>query len=315
MKKCMAVGGFAAGAVQTGTLRGALAGSVSATIFYGVGSAFTSQSAPWAYSGKTMKFSGYAAKTLTHGIAGGVMSTLQGGNFGHGFASAGFGEAMSPTLAGIESVPAQAIATAVVGGTASVLAGGKFANGAVTAAFGYAFGAAASRGMATGSGNGPAGLVSVPDEIVVGESGFPTPGAAAKAFGGRYYQQGVDERAEYQTGIVRLDKDNFGYIVPGAGPAGATIVDPAPLFNAIRGAGFKMVGWAHTHFDNNLWFSGTDMQFVKDNDATMFMTNRNNETYQLTPDMLRRAASGYRGTNRIDQFINGTRNFQGQRVP
>ncbi len=135
----IAVGGFAAGAVQTGTLRGALAASVSATVFYGVGSAFTSQSAPWAYSGETIKFSGYAAKTLTHGIAGGVMSTLQGGNFGHGFASAGFGEAMSPTLAGIESVPGQAIATAVVGGTASVLAGGKFGNGAVTAAFGFAF--------------------------------------------------------------------------------------------------------------------------------------------------------------------------------
>ena len=49
------------------------------------------------------------------------------------------GEALSPAVQGLRSVPAEAIATAVVGGTASVLAGGKFANGAVTASFGFAF--------------------------------------------------------------------------------------------------------------------------------------------------------------------------------
>lgn len=56
------------------------------------------------------------------------------------------------------------------------------------------------------------------------------------------------------------------------------------------------------------------MQFVKDTSGTLFMANRNGETYRLTSDMLRRAASGYRGANRIDQFINSTQNFQGQRV-
>ncbi|HEY0220537.1 MAG TPA: hypothetical protein VGC26_12360, partial [Afipia sp.] len=77
------------------------------------------------------------------GVAGGVMDELQGGRFGNGFASAGFAEALSPVVGGIESVPMQAIATSAVGGTASVLAGGKFANGAVTAAFVYAFGSIA----------------------------------------------------------------------------------------------------------------------------------------------------------------------------
>jgi hypothetical protein len=126
--------------VQTGTLRGALTGAVSAAAFYGVGQAFTQSNSAWAYNAdKSMNFSGYAAKTLSHGLAGGVMAELQGGQFGHGFVSAGFSEALSPAIGGIKSTPMQAIAVAAAGGTASVLAGGKFANGAVTASFGFAF--------------------------------------------------------------------------------------------------------------------------------------------------------------------------------
>ena len=133
------VGGFASGAVQTGTLKGAVTGAISAGVFYGIGNAFMPSNASWAYDGKNLNMAGYAAKTLSHGLAGGVMAELQDGSFGHGFASAGFGEALSPAVQGLRSVPAEAIATAVIGGTASVLAGGKFANGAVTASFGYTF--------------------------------------------------------------------------------------------------------------------------------------------------------------------------------
>jgi hypothetical protein len=71
--------------------------------------------ATWAYDGKSLNMAGYAAKTLSHGLAGGVMAELQGGSFGHGFASAGLGEALSPAVQGLRSVPAEAIATAVVG--------------------------------------------------------------------------------------------------------------------------------------------------------------------------------------------------------
>ena len=134
----VAVGGFAAGAIQTGSLRGAATGAVSAAAFYGIGSSF--QGAGWAHEADgSLSMSGYAAKTLAHGVAGGVMSSLQGGNFGHGFASAGFGEAVSPVTANIRSAGARIVAASVMGGTASSLAGGKFANGAVTAAFGCAF--------------------------------------------------------------------------------------------------------------------------------------------------------------------------------
>lgn len=73
------------------------------------------------------------------------MRVLQGGKFGHGFISAGFGEAVSPAVArwAGDSAGKQFVAGVVVGGTASRLAGGKFANGAQTGAFQWAFNRAA----------------------------------------------------------------------------------------------------------------------------------------------------------------------------
>jgi hypothetical protein len=76
---------------------------------------------------------------LAHGIAGGVMSVLQGGKFGSGFLSAGFVELAGPMIGKINSTAGQVAAAAIIGGTASVLSGGKFANGAMTGAFSYAF--------------------------------------------------------------------------------------------------------------------------------------------------------------------------------
>ena len=81
---------------------------------------------------------------LAHATAGGVLSTLQGGKFGHGFASAGVAQAFSPAIdrldPGNDGISAVRVtAAAMVGGTSSVLSGGKFANGAITAAFARAF--------------------------------------------------------------------------------------------------------------------------------------------------------------------------------
>ena len=68
---------------------------------------------------------------------------LQGGKFGHGFASAGLTQAFSGAIDGIdEGTPFSSkriLAAAAVGGTASKATGGKFANGALTGAFSRAF--------------------------------------------------------------------------------------------------------------------------------------------------------------------------------
>lgn len=120
--------GFVAGAITTGTLRGAAIGAFSGAMFAGIGDKF---------AGKVMDFGARVSKTLLHGIAGGIGSVLSGGKFGHGFASAGFTQAAS--LGGRTFVRGDtlgnAFKAAVIGGTASTLTGGKFSNGAMTGAF------------------------------------------------------------------------------------------------------------------------------------------------------------------------------------
>ena len=142
------VAGFLSGVVGSGNLQGGLIGAFSAGVFFGIGEKF--QTIANANKGAGLKaLNGlkphqFAAKVLAHGTAGGVMSTLQGGKFGHGFASAGVAQAFAPAIDGIGGranayAPARILAASLVGGTSSVLSGGKFANGAVTAAFSRAF--------------------------------------------------------------------------------------------------------------------------------------------------------------------------------
>ena len=85
-----------------------------------------------------------AAKTVAHGVVGGVVAELGGGRFRTGFISAGAAQFAAPWIDGLDEgnsgiSAARVTAAAVVGGTVARLGGGKFANGAVTAAFGRLF--------------------------------------------------------------------------------------------------------------------------------------------------------------------------------
>ncbi|AZZ96610.1 RHS repeat-associated core domain-containing protein [Pseudoalteromonas sp. R3] len=114
---------------------GAVSG-VSAAAFYAVGSAFEGVNTSFGSAG-------YFGKVAAHGLVGGTMSVIQGGKFGHGFAAAGFTQALAPAIGriqpGVKHSPLRIAAAAIVGGTASKISGGKFANGAVTAAFSRGF--------------------------------------------------------------------------------------------------------------------------------------------------------------------------------
>lgn len=160
----MAVGA-ASGYVSTGTMQGAVWGAFSAAAFYGIGQGFQALAEANKLAngasfegvfGTGLTSPQFAGKVLSHGMAGGVMSKLQGGKFGHGFASAGVAELVSPMIDGIgpgrmhpSYAPARVAVAAVVGGTVSAATGGKFANGAITAAFGRAFNAEGGKGFAT----------------------------------------------------------------------------------------------------------------------------------------------------------------------
>ncbi|TQV85534.1 RHS repeat-associated core domain-containing protein [Aliikangiella coralliicola] len=126
--------GMLSGYIATGTMQGAVIGAFSSAVFMGVGVAFQEMSG----------FAAYVGKTAAHGVAGGAMSYLQGGKFGHGFISAGLTQFASGAIDSIKGIgiaarTARVSAAAAVGGTASQLTGGKFSNGATTAAFSRAF--------------------------------------------------------------------------------------------------------------------------------------------------------------------------------
>jgi hypothetical protein len=67
------------------------------------------------------------------------MHTLQGGQFGHGFASAGITQAATPAIGKIDNVLGEAFASAILGGSVSAATGGKFGHGAISGSFQYAF--------------------------------------------------------------------------------------------------------------------------------------------------------------------------------
>jgi murein DD-endopeptidase MepM/ murein hydrolase activator NlpD len=140
-----AITGFVAGGVATGSLKGALTGAFTGAMFGAIGDAFSKANCQSCFKAGTdvLKTGARIGKVAAHAMAGGISSVLGGGKFGHGFASAGFTQAVAPGIDGIDKgsrfSAGRVIAAATVGGTASVISGGKFANGAVTGAFSRAF--------------------------------------------------------------------------------------------------------------------------------------------------------------------------------
>ena len=142
--------GAIAGGIATGSLRGALAGAFTAGMFHGIGTHFQGLQD----SAGVLSSGARVAKVFAHGTAGGISSILNGGKFGHGFASAGITQAFSGAIDKIggrignitsgsyfsaANRAMRIVASAVLGGAASALTGGKFANGAVTGAFSRGF--------------------------------------------------------------------------------------------------------------------------------------------------------------------------------
>ena len=126
--------GFVTGGIASGSFRGALFGGISAAAFYGIGKHFAEV---------TGLAEGGLGHILAHGLTGGVLAELQGGDFGHGFLAAGLSKAVMGRFK-YDDLSAPAVLTrtaiaAVVGGTISRVTGGKFANGALTSAMAQLF--------------------------------------------------------------------------------------------------------------------------------------------------------------------------------
>jgi|GEM_PF-1061257 len=120
----MAMGGTYADGLQDALLSGLMAGT-----FKFIGGSF--------YLGGVEEDIGLGRgvtveRIVAHGLVGGTVARINGGQFAEGFISGAFTKSVSSFIS-------NPVTAAVVGGTASELVGGKFANGALSGAFGYAY--------------------------------------------------------------------------------------------------------------------------------------------------------------------------------
>lgn len=116
-----AIGGGVLGFISTGDIKGAFNGAISGAVFGGVGD---------------LGLVG-AQKVAAHALAGGITSSLMGGDFKSGALAAGFAQFAGARIGG--GAIERGIMRAVVGGVAAEIGGGKFANGAMTATYAYLF--------------------------------------------------------------------------------------------------------------------------------------------------------------------------------
>ena len=125
-------GGGLGDAFKAGLIGGGI-GGITGAISYGIGDAFGSYG--------QYGVAGEIGRAAAHGVVGGALAELEGGDFRHGFygsfAGSFLGGAFRITGHDAGVYAANIAISAVIGGTASVLGGGKFTNGAVTAAFQY----------------------------------------------------------------------------------------------------------------------------------------------------------------------------------
>lgn len=297
--------GMASGAVQSGTLKGALIGGFSAGMFHGIGTHFADLAHANHMASAAENYSGFAgtglsggqfvAKVAAHAAAGGVMNVLQGGKFGHGFASAGFGEAVSPAVSRFvgDSDLRQLMAGVVIGGTASKIAGGKFANGAVTGAFAWAF----NHGMHESAGSGGTGGVSA-EAFLTSESQNAgtlfcttsceaTPDAAHAAAGDRYLGASIEARRETGWRVYDVGDGTFSFTYPTMGRKNsAQNALPARLPGLTHHSG------GHAHWDHNNQFSPQDWTLItwgrRDGPGTtLYLASRNGRLQFSTPDHAR----------------------------
>lgn len=122
-------GGFLAGGISSGSLRGAVMGAVEAGLSFGIGRAIDAHN-----------LGGFAGNMSMHALKGGVLAEFSSGDFGHGFKGAAFNKISGRVISQSRAKFGTKVAmSALAGGMISSATGGKFGTGAVSAAIQYAY--------------------------------------------------------------------------------------------------------------------------------------------------------------------------------
>lgn len=274
-------GGFASAYVATGSVRAGLWGAFAAGVFWGIGTAFSQVrgDAGTGVFGSGYTSGQYAAKVAAHGAAGGTLSELQGGKFGHGFVSAGVTEAFSPAIDTVDSSPGRVVASAVLGGTASKLAGGSFSNGAVTSVFQSLFNAGIHRTLQRKSVQVKLSVSSLNQA-----GGYADENAAALAQFGAY-------ESDY-AGTIGTKSEVLGLIVKQGNAFYFTNVQVVPIkfIARIFPIGFApkdVAGYTHTH-PSTEYFNGVDFSTPAESGKPSFVRTSQGMAFRWSSDGAKR---------------------------
>jgi hypothetical protein len=257
-------------------------------------------------------------------VTGGIMESLQGGSFGHGFMAAGLTAAFMPHVREIGNDVARTAVGALVGGTISQATGGKFANGAVSGAIQAAMAGGAGSGKEVagsgGAGGGGAGDPSA-DAFLQGESAnagqlfctaecSATPDAAHAAAGDRYLGASLASRREAAWRVYNVGDGSFSFTYPNiSGVGGTQVALPSRL------SGFSFDSAGHTHWDSNWKFSPQDWRLITQGvrhgaGIKLYVATGDGRLQFSTPAKARGL-----GIMRGASFMPPVNNFSGQVVP
>jgi hypothetical protein len=182
----------------------------------------------------------------------------------------------------------------------------------------YAFASVASRGLTTGSGDGP--VSGANDFDVTLSRSYGSPDAAAIGFGSEYGPPGIRDQIEYNTAIVEtFAADGYGppaysYTSPLAGDVGAKTVPLSNYLRAVANAhgARNIVAIAHNHFDDNQKFSGIGLDTSVAMRYPLYLYNKRGETRLLNSAIIQKEISGSRGTNALRSYINVNKGMNGR---
>ena len=140
--------GVIGGAINTGTLRGAVVGGATAEAFWGVGEFAKPALGSPTQAGVTLNPAQAVGSAALHAAVGCVSSAAGGGQCASGALSAGLGDLVvtevGPLLS--QNIFVQAAVAGLGGGTGAALTGGRFGDGFFIASSGYLFNQAAHNG-------------------------------------------------------------------------------------------------------------------------------------------------------------------------
>ncbi|MGH8320612.1 MAG: hypothetical protein ACRESI_01525, partial [Gammaproteobacteria bacterium] len=168
-----------------------------------------------------------------------------------------------------------------------------------------------------GSGDGSASNPTQTQyDTSIEQSGFKSPADAARAMGEKNEDSSVKNHQEYQAGIVKVGKGNYGYVTPITGAPGATVVNIRGYSDAIYARyGDAYIAFAHTHFDSNENFSPYDV--VSASHFPLYLYNTNRETRLLNRELINSAVRGEPGAgyeNRLRSYMNDNSGMPGECV-